>query len=314
MTLFFRDRFFGLAGVLAWLMIALAARSGAAQQDRFPSRYQYPVSQYPARRVQFREPASQPRGDEFQQRQQQRVGPQPVVRQHPLVPAIAMAHRSMKAMEGIRDYECTLVKRHRNRETGKMRDLQYIQLRVRHKPFSVYMYFLTPADTKGQQVLYVEGANKDSAGKSNLVVQPVGFVKGRLGPFHFSPQSPTVMKDQRYPITDVGFKNLAVRLIEVAERDKKFGECDVKFFNKTMVNNRSTTCIQVYHPVPRDNFRFHIAKIFIDDELGVPIRYEAYMWPKKPGGKPVLDEEYTYLNVKTNLGLTDADFVIRKNK
>ena len=79
-----------------------------------------------------------------------------------------------------------------------------------------------------------------------------------------------------------------------------------------MVNKRSTTCIRVYHPVPRDNFQFHIAKVFIDDELGVPIRYEAYTWPKQPGGEPVLDEEYTYLDVKINVGFTDADFVVRK--
>jgi hypothetical protein len=120
------------------------------------------------------------------------------------------------------------------------------------------------------------------------------------------------MEGQRYPITMVGFKNLTVRLLEVAEHDKKFGECEVKIFDKAMVNRRSTTCIQVYHPVPRDNFRFHVAKIFIDDELGVPIRYEAYMWPKQSGGKPVLDEEYTYLDVKTNLGFTDEHFVVRK--
>ena len=219
----------------------------------------------------------------------------------------------MKTMENIQDYECTLVKRHRNLTTGKMRDLQYVQLRVRHEPFSVYMYFLTPADKKGQQVVYVEGANKDSSGKSVLVAQPVGF-RGIAGPYHLNPKGKMAMEGQRYPITMVGFKNLTVRLLEVAENDKKFGECDVKIFDNTMVNRRSTTCIQVYHPVPRDNFTFHIAKIFIDDELGVPIRYESHMWPKKPGGKPVLDEEYTYLDVKTNLGLTDADFVIRKKK
>ena len=62
------------------------------------------------------------------------------------------------------------------------------------------------------------------------------------------------------------------------------------------------------HPVPRRNFRFHIARIFVDKELGVPIRYASYDWPKNPGDQPGLIEEYTYLNMKLNQGFADADF------
>jgi hypothetical protein len=38
------------------------------------------------------------------------------------------------------------------------------------------------------------------------------------------------------------------------------------------------------------------------------VRYESYDWPRTPGGQPELIEEYTYLNLKFNVGLTDADF------
>ena len=64
-------------------------------------------------------------------------------------------------------------------------------------------------------------------------------------------------------------------------------------------------------PTPRRNFRFHIARIFVDDELNLPIRYESYDWPEEEGGKPQVLEEYTYLNLKLNNGFTDADFDIR---
>ncbi len=33
------------------------------------------------------------------------------------------------------------------------------------------------------------------------------------------------------------------------------------------VNGRVCSCVQVVHPVPRRNFRFHLARVFIDDEL-----------------------------------------------
>ena len=46
----------------------------------------------------------------------------------------------------------------------------------------------------------------------------------------------------------------------------------------------------------------------MDDEHLIPIRYEAYDWPKEQGGQPILMEEYTYMNVKVNNGFTDADF------
>jgi Protein of unknown function (DUF1571) len=54
-----------------------------------------------------------------------------------------------------------------------------------------------------------------------------------------------------------------------------------------------------------------VARIFVDDELNVPIRYESYDWPEQAGGQPELIEEYTYLNLKLNNGFTDADFDIR---
>jgi len=34
----------------------------------------------------------------------------------------------------------------------------------------------------------------------------------------------------------------------------------------------------------------------------------AYDWPTTPGGEAPLIEEYTYYNVKLNVGLTDLDF------
>jgi outer membrane lipoprotein-sorting protein len=118
------------------------------------------------------------------------------------------------------------------------------------------------------------------------------------------------MEGNRYPITQIGVANLTHRLIEVAEHDKKYGECDVQFRKGAKVNDRVCTIIEVTHPIPRRNFLFHKAIVYVDDELNVPIRYEAYSWPKTPGGPPTLDEEYTYINLKTNVGLTDADFDI----
>ena len=62
-----------------------------------------------------------------------------------------------------------------------------------------------------------------------------------------------------------------------------------------------------FAPGPKP-FDFHMAQIFIDKELNVPIRYAAYDFPIQAGGPLQVIEEYTYLNLKLNVGLTDKDF------
>jgi hypothetical protein len=225
--------------------------------------------------------------------------------EHPLMPALRWAYDGIGNIEKLQDYSATLAKR--ERINGKVLEYEYMFVKVRHKPFSVYMHFLAPAALKGQEVLYVEGQN---SGK--MWAHGVGM-RAMFGTVSIEPTSAVAMHNQHYPLTELGILNMVRRLVEVAEQDKKYGECDVKFFKGAKVNNRVCTCIQVVHPVPRRNFIFHEAKIFVDDELNLPIRYESYDWPKTPGGPPELVEEYTYLNLKLNNGFTDADFDIRND-
>ena len=221
--------------------------------------------------------------------------------EHPLVPALQIAYAAMNNIRAnIKDYSCTMVKR--ERIGGKLNDQEFMYLQVRHEPFSVYMYFLGPEKLKGQEALYVAGKNN-----GNLLGHGVGIRK-IAGTVPLQPNGAMAMQGQRYPITEIGMLNLTKRLIEVAEKDKQFGECEVKFYKNAKINGRSVTCIQVVHPVPRKNFLFNMARVYVDDELNVPVRYESYDWPAVAGGKPELLEEYTYTDIKINNNYTDADF------
>ena len=224
--------------------------------------------------------------------------------EHPLMPALRWAYSGVENIEKIQDYSATLVKR--ERINGKLAEPEYMFAKVRHNPFSVYLYFLGPPTLKGREVIYVDGQNN-----GKMWAHTTGLQDSLVGTVSLAPDSMLAMRGQRYPLTELGILNLVRRLVEVAEQDIKYGECEVKFFKGATINKRSCTCIQVMHPIPRRNFLFHLARIFIDDELNVPLRYEAYDWPKKAGDKPELIEEYTYLNLKLNNGFTDADFDIR---
>ncbi len=221
--------------------------------------------------------------------------------EHPLMPALRWARQGLPAIEKIQDYTATLIKCERIGNT--LGEEQYVALKVRHKPFSVYLNFLKPVAIRGQECLYIEGAN---GGK--MWAHGTGIKQKMFGTVSLDPDGNMAMQGQRYPITQIGILNLTRRLIEVASEDVKYGECEVKYFKGATINGRVCTCTQVMHPVPRKNFLFNVARIFVDDALNVPVRYEAYDWPKVAGGQPELIEAYTYLNLRLNVGLTDADF------
>lgn len=234
---------------------------------------------------------------------------------HPLDPALKIAYAALEnSRKNITDYTATLVKR--ERIDGVLGAYEYIYTKIRNPkaatgaaptPFSVYMYFLKPADSKGREVIYVAGKNENKM----CAHEGGGGIKAALPNLWLAPDGFLAMKGQRYPVTEIGLENLIVQLINRAERDRKAGLCKVQFRKGAQINKRSCTMIQVVHPDKRFPYDFHIAQIFIDDELKVPVRYASYDWPETPGARPKLLEEYTYLNVTVNNGFGDMDFDIK---
>jgi hypothetical protein len=224
--------------------------------------------------------------------------------EHPLAPVIRALKTSQRTIdENIRDYSCTLVKR--ERVDGELGEHQHIFMKIMHQPFSVYMSFLKPFT--GREVLYVAGQNNNK-----MIVLEAGF-KRYLGKLNLDPAGTIAMNGQKHPITRVGIRNLTAELIQVYEAESQYQECEVTTQQDAKINGRSTTMVQITHPVPRQVFRSHIARIFFDDELRVPIHYDAYLWPSQQGGQPPLDESYTYTNLQINNGFTARDFDAENN-
>jgi hypothetical protein len=224
--------------------------------------------------------------------------------EHPLMPALRVAEEGVKFIDAnVRDYSAIMYKQ--ERIDGELHEQEVAFVKVRHQPFSVHMFFLSP--NKGRECAYVAGPNGE---KGELHARDSGFRK-KLGVFKLDPEGRLAMAGQKYPITKLGIRNLTTELITVASSDINYGECEVRTVQTTIgtaTDQRPVTMIEVVHPTPRRNFRFHKAQIFIDNELRVPIRYASYLWPQNPGEEPPLEEAYTYLNLKLNNGFTDADF------
>lgn len=219
---------------------------------------------------------------------------------HPLAPALRWAKEALPRIEQIDCYTARLIER--ERIGGRLRHAELLALKVRHRPFSVYARYLAPRSMKGEEALYVEGANH-----GKMWAHGVGF-RGLLGTLALEPTDPLAMQGELYPLTEVGILQLARRLLAVAENDVKFGECSMRWIDHAKINDRPCHCIEVVHPRPRKDFFFHIARVFVDDQMNIPVRYERYDWPSVPSGQSPLMEECTYYDIDLNAALLAADF------
>ena len=225
-------------------------------------------------------------------------------REHPLIKAIGYAKVSLKAAEALPGYTATL--RRWERVDGKPVDGTCV-IKFRAEPFSVYMRF-TDEEHAGRQVLYVEGRN---GGK--MLAREAGGLSSLAGTVKLAPDSPLVAANSRHPITEAGLANMARGVIARWTEESRYGECDVKYYGNAELEGRPVVVIESSHPVPRKEFRYARTLLWMDKETKLPVRIQQYEF-RRDGAEPVLAEDYTYTDVRTDVRLSDADFHPRAYK
>ena len=239
------------------------------------------------------------------------LAPHPSVQLPPFENALQRARRSLAHCQtNLNDYTALLVKRERVGDTLGPHEYMTAKIRCRKidqgqivQPLSVYLSFVKPAHVKGREVLYVEGRNN-----GNLIAHEGGF-KGRFLPtVNLPPTGTLAMRGQRYPMTEIGLENLLIKLIERGEQARQLPDVEADLRSGIKINDRPCMQLTVTQPTRRPELLFYQAKVYLDEELNLPIRYVAYDWPSGDDSKLSVIEEYNYLNLKLNVGLTDADF------
>ena len=218
--------------------------------------------------------------------------------ERPIERAIRIVAECQERYHSVTDYTCTFWKR--ERISGILIPAHVMAMKVRTKPQSIYLRFEQPA--KGREAIYVAGRH---GGK--VVAHDVGINKLLAGTLHLEPTSTRAMEDCRHPITEAGIGPLLETVsrrwaLELNENET------VVTFEDMVVGDRPCQMIESTHSSRKGDFLFHKVRLFIDKDLGLPIRFEAYDWPKKSGVEPELAEEYTYSNLKLNVGLKEIDF------
>ena len=227
---------------------------------------------------------------------------------HPFDPLLEIADKSIKFIdENIIDYRARLTSQ--VRFAGEIQAEKQLEVKIRHAnewggtkiPFSVYTKFISPKKDAGQEAIWVEGGND-----GKLVAHTTGLLN--IKRFYLNPIGPIAMKGNRYPVWDIGFRNLIVKMAEIGRSDRKHGECQVTVQRQVTINGCVCTKFEAIHPRQREHFQFHIARIYIDDARNIPVAYEGFGWPESPTDEPPLIEKYYYTQIKLNLGLKDVDF------
>ncbi|MEQ8855145.1 DUF1571 domain-containing protein [Gimesia sp.] len=218
---------------------------------------------------------------------------------HALDPAIRLAMQSYETTADIKDFQGTFIKR--EKVGRRMQPTHTMQIKFREKPLSVYLNFLNPHE--GREVIYFHGRN------GNQILAHETGIKGLVGTVSLQPNSPQAMDESRYPITTIGIRKMLYQILKQwNEERKQDAGVAVKYFPDAKLGNMQCKVLQTSYPQQRQGIRFQMTRLYIDKATNLPVRVEQYDWPTRRNAKPELVEEYTYTNIRTNVGLTDADF------
>ena len=212
--------------------------------------------------------------------------------------------------ENLNDYTARFVKQEldSNGGLGPESEIQMkVQTRCRNEnndaPMRVYLAFQSPQSLKGREVIW--GADLFDG---TMAVHEVGMLLG-LKTLWLDPNGFLAMQGQQYPVSEIGIMKLIDKLIERGEKDRDNPDISVKIITDHELDGRPTHLIQIKRKKPsNEDDDFSLAEIILDPERQLILCYRAFGWPDEPDGKPILRESYTYHDVKTNVGLTDADF------
>jgi hypothetical protein len=174
-------------------------------------------------------------------------------------------------------------------------------LKARTNPHSLYFKFQQP--NPGREAIYIHGRHN-----GRIVAHDVGLGKLLAGTMYLDPRGSMAMEENRHPVTEAGIGPLIDNVAKHWAVELTPGESVLTFRHDARVGNHTCTLIESVHPQRQPNFLFHKVRLFISQAHGLPIRFEAYDWPKHPGAAPDLVEEYTYHDLKTNVGLREHDF------
>ncbi len=225
-----------------------------------------------------------------------------------MVMNMVLLEQGRRRLADVPDYTCTFFKQ--ERLGTELSEGTIMELKMRHKPFSVYMKWLN--GEKGRELLYVDG---EQDGK--MIVHPGGW-KSRIVPaIKLEPDSSLAMSESRHPVTMVGLLKLSDEIIA-----RRKGEIEHKtpircqFLENETVNERPCYCFVSMYLDRKSSEDYRKSIQYIDREWLLPICVKNFAWPDAKQtfatdaglDEATLVENYSYSELQFNQQLANDDF------
>jgi Protein of unknown function (DUF1571) len=224
------------------------------------------------------------------------------VMQPPTEPGAQLLADARSSFTRVKDYMGTLVKE--ERVGGTLMPEQFISMRVRQQPFSVYLKWTGPKQFEGQEASYVTGKNGNKMkAKGTGVAAVMGFVS-------LDVNDPRALKENRHAITELGIGHLIDTLSRGYEAERALPPAQVqRVYRDYMFQQKQCSGMETIHRANNGQFYCYRTVVYFDKTTKLPVRFEAYDWPTTGGaGGGEKLECYSYVDLKFNVALTDAAF------
>jgi len=204
--------------------------------------------------------------------------------------------RSLEVIEKIPAYTAILEQQVQKR--GRVLDTDFIDLKLRRSPFSVYLKWHDDA----QEVIYVEGLND-----GRLLAHPTKGFASLRPVWRLRPNSSQAMKESRYPLTEVGIEKLTQMALEFYRTETRM-QADIVCVEKpVLAEGRPAIAFEVFFSGEKVSPQYATSCLTFDNESGLLVSLETHGWDVD--GKPgLLLELYRYHRITPNPELDDEDF------
>ncbi len=217
---------------------------------------------------------------------------------------VLMLKQGHATLQNVPDYTALMHKQ--ERINGDMSEVQTIELKLRHEPFSVYMKWRN--FDPGREVIYVDGQYD-----GNMLVHPGGW-KGKLtGTLELDPNSALARAENRHPITSVGLLELTKKLLHFHELNlQQPGSYRCEVHDNQRYNGRNCFMFVVSYLSQSQSPTYRKSIQYIDEEWSIPVCVKNFTWAVDSNPDTIDDdtliESYSYSDVQFEERLADSSF------
>lgn len=200
----------------------------------------------------------------------------------------------------VHDYTASFLKQERIK--GKLGPSQTLSIKVRQKPFAVYVKFLNPH--AGREIVYAEGHHENK-----MIAHASGMARLLIPRLAVPPDHPLALADARHPVTEAGLAHLTSKLIGFRRLDLDDSHAETVLDRHRDADGREWLRSVHRHPDRTADRPFARVEVLYDPSSFFPMDIRNYDWPE-PGhvGELNLAEHYHYGNLILDPSLSALDF------